>query len=156
MSMKVTGAAQVLKNLQKTIKATDQAMAGAIYLEANAIMNESDKLVPMSSASTKETTSGKRQAMNMHLRATSYVKRPEKGAVGWAVKLGYWRDYALWVHEMTRSGINWTRPGSGAKFLEKPFRAAKKGYFKRVAKRAGQLAAQGGGMPMGTWPTREQ
>ena len=40
--------------------------------------------------------------------------------------------YALAVHEMPNT-TNWTEPGTGSKFLEKPFKENSENYLKKIA-----------------------
>lgn len=56
-----------------------------------------------------------------NLRSSWQVHMINEGSVGarrFGVRFGYSSNYAMWVHEMI-GAVNWTRPGSGAKWLEK-------------------------------------
>jgi hypothetical protein len=68
------------------------------------------------------------------LRGSRYVSPPRKGDKSPEVDLGFGTKYAIYVHEMDEN-VNWSRPGSGPKFLERPMLSAKSGYVNRLAKR---------------------
>ena len=46
--------------------------------------------------------------------------------------MGYYTRYAIYVHEMVGAAINWSTPGTGAKFLQRPFEKRLKGMKKRM------------------------
>ena len=55
------------------------------------------------------------------MRLSWTVKDVHQGGKGhrqFGIQFGYPEDYALWVHEMV-DAKNWTRPGSGPKWLER-------------------------------------
>ena len=59
------------------------------------------------------------------LMSTGHVDLPVTSGNEVTVKLGYGgpaADYALYVHENMNANVNWTRPGSGPKYLEGPIR----------------------------------
>ena len=58
--------------------------------------------------------------------------RVEKTSEGYTV--GYYTDYAVYVHEMP-GGYNFTKPGTGPKFLQRPFEKRMKDFAERMAKR---------------------
>ena len=58
------------------------------------------------------------------MAATGDVRPPENNGDEVKVTLGYGDDavgYALYVHENMHA-VNWTRPGSGPKYLEAPLK----------------------------------
>ena len=77
------------------------------------------------------------------LMNTGKVFLPVEDATSITVDLGYGDesvDYALIVHEELQSPkgnpINWTRPGSGPKYLQNPFDAKSDQLAPRIAKAA--------------------
>ena len=54
------------------------------------------------------------------------------------VVMGYSANYALFVHEMgqTYPGVNWSRPGSGGKWLEAAFKSNRNKIIETVKKNA--------------------
>jgi hypothetical protein len=55
------------------------------------------------------------------LRKSGKVKRRGQGKNA-AFEVVYEAPYAIYVHEMPNKGINWTTPGTGNKYLERPAR----------------------------------
>jgi hypothetical protein len=112
----------------------DSAIA-ALYDESVAIINKSVPITPLD---------------NGDLRRSAFVTMPQFTGNTVEVELGYGglaSQYALIVHEMgtgskggrdskgrftSGGGINWSEPGTGNKYLEKPFDAAKRGQAKRL------------------------
>ena len=85
----------------------------AMYQHAEEVMAASKEIVPMKTGA---------------LMNTGKVMPPVETRTSISVDLGYGDeavDYALIVHEELDSPkgnpIHWTRPGSGPKFLERPF-----------------------------------
>lgn len=115
------------------------AAVAALYDEAVKIINKSIPITPYDKG---------------HLRGSAFVSRPKEQGNQVEVELGYGgfaSKYALAVHEMGATkkgkgrqrnakgqfssggeGINWSEPGTGNKYLEKPFDAASKGQAKRL------------------------
>lgn len=130
------GIQQATRVLTKWVNELLEANGAALYKEGVFIMGESKKICPL-----KDRT----------LRGSAYVTRPVlvKSIGQIMVDLGYGGsavDYAIAVHEKTGNGIQWTSPGTGPKYLERPFNKAMRGFEKRVGKRAQQLYKQGKGM----------
>lgn len=97
-------------------KSLPQAVGKAMYQFAEEVMGDSKgTYVPVDTGA---------------LMNTGHVDPPVISGTSVTVELGYGDEsvgYALIVHEemTTKSGnpINWTRPGSGPKYLETPFKA---------------------------------
>jgi hypothetical protein len=83
---KLEGAAEAVNNLAALVRDLDSATPVALYQEAQDIMRESKRQVPVDTG---------------RLRATGYVTPPQKDEQGRDyVELGYGTDYALYVHEI--------------------------------------------------------
>lgn len=113
---------RVLRNLDRI---TQNALANALTVEAEAIMANSKKYhVPVDTGT---------------LRASGRVMPPEiKGGVV-SIELGYGgaaSAYALPVHELPDE-TNWTQAYSGSKYLERPVVNAAKGLERRLARDIG-------------------
>lgn len=91
-----------------------QKVKGALYQFAEEVMATSkDQFVPVKTG---------------NLMSTGHVDLPveEDGVI--SVTMGYGStavDYAASVHENMDPRVNWTRPGSGPKYLEQPLDQAK-------------------------------
>ena len=96
-----------------------QALSGAVQQEAETIMTESKRIVPVDTGT---------------LRASGIVAAPDVKGDTVTVELGYGgaaKAYALIQHERE----DFTHPGQGtAKYLERPVNAAEAGFGKRVGK----------------------
>ena len=69
-----------------------------------------------------------------NLRASwfqSFFESAAKGQVG--IIFGFNANYAVYVHEMGGNDINWSRPGSGPKFLQAAVRRNTKEIVKIMA-----------------------
>lgn len=114
--MKIKGAAEVMRELEKLAKKYPKATAAALYEEGLAIESESAKLVPVDTG---------------RLRATHYTAPPRDDGNKIKVEVGYGTDYALYVHERMKA----RHKVGQAKYLEVPFKASRRGYAGRVASR---------------------
>lgn len=103
-----------------------QALRYAIYKEANDIMLASIVVTPKD---------------DNYLRNSWYATQP--GKRGAFSELGYGAEYATHVHEMPNT-VNWSEPGTGNKYLEKPFNVAKQGASERIARVARRELDHGG------------
>ncbi len=93
----------------------------AAYQLAEEIMTDSKEIVPVD----------KGILMN-----SGYVPAPVVQGSLITVELGYGgaaAPYAATVHEMMDGHVHWTRPGSGPKYLETPFKAKQGLLPERVA-----------------------
>ena len=116
-----------------------KALGGALNLEGETIMTKSKKIVPVDDG---------------YLMNSGFVEQPEYSGHEVSVTLGYGGKaaaYALAVHEVGSPGfpgtpnhpwygksaddINWNRPGSGSKYLEKPVKEAQRNLHRRLARR---------------------
>jgi len=89
-----------------------QEVAAELYAWANdPVFNESQDIVPVDTGA---------------LMNSGNVSLPDPAADPISVTIGYGNvavDYALAVHENLNAHVKWTRPGSGPKYLERPFEA---------------------------------
>jgi len=111
--MKITVEIKDTKELQRTLEKLDKRaqaeLKKALYAEAELIMTESKKQVPVDTGT---------------LRSTGYVKQPEEKGDLVEVEMGYGgpaAPYAIWVHERTELHHN---PPTKAKYLEDPVKTA--------------------------------
>ncbi len=133
MSAKLEGMEIVLRRMAEVAEQYPEAMAAALYQEAEAIMTKSVAVCPVDTSA---------------LLQSRFVGRPQKDREGFSVKLGYGKSYAIYVHEMP-SAVNWTRPGSGSKFLIRPVDEAQRGFAPRLSRRMRKNIAGGIGMAVG-------
>lgn len=131
-TLKLEGIEDVRKALKHENKKIREAMRAAVYQEGVSIMGQSVVQVPVETG---------------RLRATHYVTLPNRDGV---VEIGYGTVYALPVHE--RLSVN--HPHGKAKFLQDPLNKARRGYIKRIAKRARDNHRRGVGVPSPVEPTR--
>ena len=99
------------------------AAISALFDEATAIMNKSIPITPLDKGD---------------LRRSAYVARPKMEGGNATVEMGYGgfaSAYALAVHEMSPMS-NFQEPGTGPKYLERPFDAAKRGQATRISANA--------------------
>lgn len=145
----VEGLDQVMKNLSKVKKMTEQRMARGLLKAGAFLLAESRKIVPVQRGI---------------LRSTGYV-RPLPGLL-WSkfeVIVGYSAGYAVYVHEVvtaahgaafnrkhaakirhmiaigksnTDNGWFWRKPEEQAKFLERPVRDNREEIFRIIAEEA--------------------
>jgi hypothetical protein len=101
--------------MDKAAKAYADAADAAVYQKGVKIMGESALICPVSPHGGA-------------LLRSRYVSPPRRDRRGPIVRIGYGTYYAWHVHEMTNSNVNWTKPGSGPKYLERPIYAAMTGY----------------------------
>ena len=121
---KLTGAAELRRELRRLQKAYPEAVQAGLVEEAYAIEAASVALVPVDTG---------------RLRATHYVSAPEEKGDDVTVEIGYGTDYAVYVHE--RLELTHKSP-TQAKFLQQPLEAARSGFFARLAAR---IRARAGG-----------
>lgn len=107
-----------------TVQKVKQAIAAEAYQFGEEIMAESKKIVPHDTGA---------------LEGTGHVDPPVWGPDDVTVNLGYGSEavtYAVIVHENMNPDVNWTRPGSGPKYLETPWKAMQGQWPARAAKAA--------------------
>ncbi|QDP63947.1 MAG: hypothetical protein Unbinned3992contig1000_61 [Prokaryotic dsDNA virus sp.] len=135
MSKKTIKPGKFAMQIQTDAARWRDAAIAALYDEATDIINKSIPITPLD---------------NGDLRRSAFVTRPQDEGPKVSVELGYGgfaSKYALAVHEMgtgksrkrnatgqfiSGGGINWSEPGTGNKYLEKPFDAAKRGQARRI------------------------
>ena len=117
-NLTLLGAKALQVSLARMRRDYNKALGMALTSEAWDIMNVALELVP------------KKKSI---LEGTGTVADVKKDSAGDPyVELGFGTKYALPVHEMPESN-NFTTPGTGPKYLERPFNAQMKGWKKRVA-----------------------
>ncbi len=102
---------QVIKNLKALGKGMTKAAANALKEVGENTISAALPITPL------------RDRRGGSLRRSAYVGFPTPKGSGVEVEVGFdgrSAPYALWVHEMPDS-TNWSEPGTGNKFLEKPF-----------------------------------
>ena len=114
-SAKITGDKELAKRLAQISDKMPKAVDNALHEEALGLEAESAPLTPVA-----DIAGGT-------LRRSSQIKRIPTG-----YSVGYYTRYAIYVHEMVGAAINWSTPGTGAKFLQRPFEKRLKGMKKRM------------------------
>ena len=114
-SAKITGDKELAKRLAKINARLPKALDDALHEEALGLEAESAPLSPVSGIA------GDR------LRDSTQINQIPKG-----YSVGYYTKYAIYVHEMVGAAIHWSTPGTGAKFLQRPFEKRLKGMKKRM------------------------
>jgi len=135
VNLTLLGASALQRTLTRMQRDHSRALGKALQVEAHAIMEESLHIVPVAQGSGILHKSG--------------VVAPTKydGSGDPYVDLGYGTKYALPVHEMPESN-NFTKPGTGPKYLSRPFEQRMKGWKRRIAantKRFALASATGAG-----------
>jgi len=108
---RIDGIEDVTKNINAALMEIQNRSAAGLVLAAKTVLNDADSgtspLVPEDFGP---------------LRSSTFTTSRKKANGDPFVRLGYNANYAAAVHEMMESPsgkpINWTRPGSGPKFLE--------------------------------------
>lgn len=91
----------------------DKAVAKAVYEHGQDVLSEADGLLQGPGPLVPVDTGA--------LRNSGYVSPPRMEGAMVVSEVGYGgvaAPYAVTVHEKVEDGINWSRPGSGPKFLE--------------------------------------
>ena len=121
--MKKIKPSEFAKIVKRDVARYRSAAVSALYDEAVRVINKSIPVTPFDTGD---------------LRRSAFVSKPTPIGNQVEVELGYGgfaSKYALAVHEMgvkSKKKINWSEPGTGAKYLEKPFNAATRGQAKRI------------------------
>jgi hypothetical protein len=115
--MALTGLNEVMRNLNREIQniegdIDDGLLAAAIFIEG-----ESKEIVPHDQG---------------NLIGTSFARVNRRTHVA---TVGYTADYAAYVHEMPRT-FNYTKPGTGPKFLQRSIADNKTQILNIIANRA--------------------
>jgi hypothetical protein len=116
-----------LRGLDELVKITERAglnvrpaLEKAVFAEANAVLNESKKIVPVDTGA---------------LKSSGRVERPVVNAAGVTVEVSYGgaaAPYALYVHEDPTASH---APGKSFKFLEIPAMARRPVFVQNVKER---------------------
>jgi len=114
-SAKITGDKELAKRLAQINARLPRAIDDALHEEAMGLEAESAPLSPVSGIA------GDR------LRDSTQINQIPKG-----YSVGYYTEYAIYVHEMVGAAIKWTTPGTGAKYLQRPFEKRLKGMTDRL------------------------
>lgn len=112
---KITGDKELAKRLAKINARLPRAIDDALHEEALGLEAESAPLTPVA-----DIAGGT-------LRRSSKINRISKG-----YSVGYYTRYAIYVHEMVGAAIKWSTPGTGAKYLQRPFEKRLKGMTDRL------------------------
>src|SRR6185369_10687243 len=106
----VEGADRLKAKLASLVPAIRQAVKEEMYQFGEEVMSESkSQYVPVDTGA---------------LMNTGHVQPPVEDGDRISVTLGYGDEavgYALKVHENLSPSVHWKRPGSGPKYLERPF-----------------------------------
>jgi len=130
IGIEIKGVEFVLRKLKTVAKEYPEAMGAALYQEAEIIMAKSVQYCPVDTAA---------------LIMSRYIGRPKADSQGINVVMGYGKKYAIYVHEMS-GAVNWTKPGSGSKFLERAIDESRRGFVPRLARRTNANIKAGIGM----------
>jgi len=112
---KITGDKELATRLAQINARLPRAIDDALHEEAMGLEAESAPLSPVSGIA------GDR------LRDSTQINQIPKG-----YSVGYYTEYAIYVHEMVGAAIKWTTPGTGAKYLQRPFEKRLKGMTDRL------------------------
>lgn len=105
----IRGFEQVIANLNIEILALTAGSRGGLIRAAKYIERDVETNEPLTPVDTNA------------MRLSWTVQSIHEGSLGhrrFGIRFGYPQSYALWVHEMV-DAKNWTRPGSGPKWLER-------------------------------------
>lgn len=126
MEFKVRGLSDLIQKLKNAKQSFRANAAKEMYQFAEEIMTDSKQVVPVLTGA---------------LMNTGKVFPPIEDSTSITIELGYGDesvDYAIYVHEELQSPkgnpINWTRPGSGPKYLQNPFDQKSDQLAPRLAK----------------------
>ena len=134
-----TGTAkETAANLRKVGERVPLALASALYAEGHGLIADAMPLTPL------------RDKMGGSLRASNFVGVPTISGGRATMEVGFGgaaTKYALFVHEMTGSNINWSEPGTGAKYLERPFDQLQPKLANNLAQRMAAFLKRNGFTP---------
>lgn len=122
LKVSVNGTKALKSALRRYGKGAQDALARELYVEMNELIADAITITPIDTGA---------------LRASARVERPRKGVFGGVSVTGGFggpaAPYALYVHENV--GANFQAPGTGAKFLEIPYKRRIRGMAGRIAAR---------------------
>jgi len=108
----------VLRNLNKVTKDTEKKAERQIKKCCEDLLSKAVDITPMNTGELRKSGT------------TDYDSAKKTGRVTFG---GGSVDYAVAVHEMPDE-TNWTEPGTGNKYLEKPLKANSAKYLQSIAK----------------------
>ena len=134
MGLRIEGLDALQARLKKSGKNAARDLARGLTVEADQIMTAAKRITPVAPGGNTLRSSG-------HVKPAVIKARSASVILGFG---GAASDYAQAVHEFPsrfsppswqgKTSLNWNAAGTGAKFLEKPVNAAKKGFGRRVAR----------------------
>ena len=104
----------VTRGLNKQIAKIQGATEMGVRMAVEYLRNNTETIPPLVPVSN--------DIKEKHLRETWYCDVKREGLTTLKAEFGYTAPYAFYVHEMTAppyGDVQWTRPGSGSKWLEK-------------------------------------
>ena len=110
ISFEILGLERLQQRFQAAAPKIREEVARELYVFGTEVMEASLRVVPVKTGA---------------LMNTGKVDPPVYDGDEVSVKIGYGDEavgYALYVHENMSTTVNWTRPGSGPKFLEAPLK----------------------------------
>lgn len=121
MTIKVTvhSSKDFEKRLDRIAKLYADELTAAMEENAKELYDDSQEIVPVRTG---------------ELRKSGRVEKIERKTYA-KYLVTYSAEHGLWVHEMDEDTTNWTTPGTGSKFLEKPMRRKKHSFRRRIRKR---------------------
>lgn len=157
-SFQIKGIKQVTENINKVVKEKEKAMTNKGFIQVAILirqaMENSYPLIPLDTGNLRaswftvikgrgEVNTGKMQMVKPKLvspgtlqrqrSVVSYFKGVVQSSKYPAMIFGFSANYAAAVHEM-EGNVNWSKAGSGPKFLEKHLKANKKEIIEILAK----------------------
>ena len=131
------GLDQVLRNLNKEIKAIEGRSVVGMGLAVMAIRNDIDTVPPLVPIGPTAGQVAALKAQGIYreqgtgdLRA-SWFSEPLSLPIGPAVIFGHSANYAAYVHEMI-GAVHWSRPNAGPKWLQAAIRRSKERTLKLI------------------------
>lgn len=109
------GPEDVARILQELAAAVPEEVANALYREGEVIMNDSKRMTPVDTG---------------YLRASGYVNDPTISPDAIEVQLGYWANYAVYVHDLPYNHVN-----GSPRFLEMALDDRTPGMGRRIIDR---------------------
>jgi len=71
-----------------------------------------------------------------HASSVATASAEVRTATNLTLIMGYGANYAIWVHEMTDPGVEWSKPGSGPKWFEKSLKGHRDDMLKEIGRSA--------------------
>ena len=131
VTVKTRGGVRVRRRLDRIARNVEENVNDAVGDAGEDLLRHALERTPMSAGTDEDGHAGA-------LRRSGYADHSVPGRVN----VGFSSDIAYYVHEMglevypERAPINWTTPGTGAKFLEAPFLANRKRYGEEIKEAA--------------------